>query len=208
MDLSSLPSSSSIALKFSIFSWFKSRITFELSLDSLILGRLASVSRIFLNLRSSALQSNQLSEIANTLWMHTVRSYLLILLKARKSLKVCLVLASYLMLATHSSTISSLSSGNLPPCLSYSSRIEISSCMTFLGESLWIKCFALRVDPLRRFAIAKRQLSLSLMISAGEVIFWELIRAAWDFVILDSSLSIRGVRACRTCRDNGELTKL
>lgn len=210
IDLSSLPSKSSIALKFSMFSWFKSKIAFELSFWSLLTTGLSeSASRIFLNLKSSVVYSYQRSEILQTRSIHSVSKSQLTDENARNSLKVFLVLANYLMLATHSSTISNLSSGKVVSGdLSNSSSILISSCITFLGESLWMKCCAFTVDPFRRFAIAKRQLSLSLITSAGEVTFWLWIKVSCDFVIWESNLSIRGVKAFRTCRESGELTKL
>lgn len=109
----------------------------------------------------------------NTFWMNTVSSYLLTLLKAKNSLNVCLVLASCLILSTQSSTISSLSSDNY---LLFSHSV-INSYITFLGESLSMKCLAFRVLPLSRLAIANKQLSLSLITSACEVIFYDYINS-------------------------------
>jgi hypothetical protein len=126
-----------------MLSLFMSIIDLEFSLSSLFnSGFYGSDSSIFLNLNNSWLHSNQGSDKEITRYKQTVRSWRLIELKARNSLKVCFVFANYFILDTHNSTISNLSSVIycLDPFLSNSSSIEISSCITFLGESLYMKC--------------------------------------------------------------------
>jgi hypothetical protein len=62
--------------------------------------------------------------------------------------------------------------------------------------------------PFNKLAIANKQLSLSLIISAYEVIFLDWISNFWCLVILESSLSISGVSASSTFRLKEEFTKL
>lgn len=126
-----------------MLSLLMSIIDLELSFSSLFYsGFDGSDSSIFLNLNSSWLHSNQGSDKEITRYKQTVSNCLLIELKARNSLKVCFVFANYFILDTHNSMISNLSSViyYLDPFLSNSSSIEINSCITFLGESLYMKC--------------------------------------------------------------------
>lgn len=171
------------------------------------LSNLSWLLKTLLNFRSSLVCLYQVSEIAKIRYKHSVSRSLLRELKSKNSLKVCFVFASCLILDTHSSTISIFS------WLRFGSFISVSSSyITFLGPSLWIKYLAFTVLPFSRLAIENRQLSLSLINSAGALLFLlgVAVPDVWLTIVSDffSSLSISGVSAFRTCRLSGEFTKL
>ena len=134
-----------------------------------------------LNFVSSFEHLNQLSDISNTRCKHYVKRSLLRSLNSKNSLKVYFVLASYLILETHNSTISIFS------ILIVGSLVNLSSsCITLRGPSLLMKYCAFTELPFKMLAIEKRQLSLSLMVSAEELdlLFFEKSLAVSLYTVL------------------------